>query len=98
MTMPNDRRRRGNCCSGCGSSGRSRFRRCPAVGSEAYATREQWVQARRKWEARRGQSLREWYYAASAEARAERGFDGWAAMIANRADPDEDPPCDPCDW
>lgn len=61
------------------------------LGAEAYRSRAAWLRARRRWESRRGQALGEWFAEARAEARAERGFDGWLEMRAYRPDPDKDP-------
>lgn len=61
------------------------------IGAEAYAAREDWLTARRSWEHGHGQAVGEWYAVASAEARAERGFDGFADMLAYLPDPDVDP-------
>jgi hypothetical protein len=62
-----------------------------AVGAEVYRSRQEWVAARQRWEHQRGQLVGEWYAAAVREAKAERGFDGWAEMLAYRPEPDEDP-------
>ena len=66
------------------------------LGAEVYATREEWIAARRRWEARRGQTVAEWRAEATRQARAERGFDGWVEMLAYRPDPDY--PEDPDEW
>ena len=60
------------------------------LGVDVFASRGEWIRARRAWEITRGQAMSDWLAAAVAEARAERGFDGWAAMGEFRIEADAD--------
>lgn len=65
-------------------------------GAAVYASRAEWVAARRSWEREHGQAVGDWYAEASRLAREERGFDGWAELLAYRPDPDDE--ADPDAW
>lgn len=67
-----------------------------STGAGVYGSRADWLAARRVWEHEHGQTVGSWYAEASRLAREERGFGGWAEMLAYRPDPDEEE--DPDAW
>lgn len=68
------------------------YPRPETAGELVYASRAQWLTARRAWERAHGRTVRDWYEETSERALAEGGFDEWArVMFWSLPEPDDDP-------
>jgi hypothetical protein len=64
------------------------------LGCEVYATRAEWVAARRAWEAAHGMALPEWFGLVCADTLARDGLEAMNAVFSAyliEGDEDEDP-------